>query len=336
MGVTDVNDRSVSLLDNYDIEVLRTWKGRGAVLCETRQGILILKEYAGHAEKSVFQDALLQLIQNNGFRNVETIIKNKENQLLTQDQDGTCYILKTYFEGRECNVRDREECATAMRILSRLHKASGADERLPGERFSFTAGREFEKHNKELRRVRKFLKEKGQKTDFELYLMKAYDYFFNLALQITEEYRFYGEDGESLKKENGQIICHGDYQHHNLIFTAEGLNIINFEKCVQDSPVRDIYLFMRKLLEKSGWSQTMGFELLKSYEEEKELKKEEYRQLYYRLAYPEIFWKIVNFYYNSGKAFIPGKNMEKLEKVMEQEKGKQDFLNRFKERYMLY
>ena len=29
-----MNDRNIGLLDNYDIEVLRTWKGRGALCCE--------------------------------------------------------------------------------------------------------------------------------------------------------------------------------------------------------------------------------------------------------------------------------------------------------------
>ena len=43
-----MSDRSANVLENYEIEVLRTWKGRGAVLCETGQGILILKEYAGY------------------------------------------------------------------------------------------------------------------------------------------------------------------------------------------------------------------------------------------------------------------------------------------------
>ncbi len=35
----------------------------------------------------------------------------------------------------------------------------------------------------------------------------------------------------------------------------------------------------------------------------------------------------MNFYYNSGKAWIPGKNQEKLERVIQQEKDKQHFLN---------
>ena len=49
-------------------------------------------------------------------------------------------------------------------------------------------------------------------------------------------------------------------------------------------------------------------------------------QLRYRLAYPEKFRKIVNYYYNSGKAWIPGKNMEKLALLQEQEQQKQEFL----------
>lgn len=327
-----MNDRYVSLLENYEIEVLRTWKGRGAILCETNQGTLILKEYAGHREKCVFQDAVLRMIRESGFLNIEMIIKNKDGELLTADQDGNCYVLKTYFEGRECNVRDLNECMYVMEMLAKLHKAATGGQAVQENGGSYTVSQEFEKHNKELRRVRKFLKEKGQKTDFEIYLMQCYDYFFNLALQTAEEFRFY----ERMAADKRQpVICHGDFQHHNLIFTENELNIINFEKCVQDSPVRDIYLFMRKLLEKSNWQKDIGFELLSAYEKEKELKKEDYTELYYRLAYPEKFWKIVNFYYNSGKAWIPGKNMEKLEKINIQEKEKIQFLENFKRKYAI-
>lgn len=336
LGVVIVNDRCVSLLDNYDIEVLRTWKGRGAILCETKQGVLILKEYSGNKEKVVFQDALLSRLKRNGFSDIEMILKNKEGELLTFDADGVSYVLKTYFEGRECNVRDMEECALAMKTLARLHKASAPEEETTPP-FSFnTAEREFEKHNKELRRVRKFLKEKSQKTDFEICLMKTYDYFLNIALQVTEEYRFYGsKKGKGEKPLRPAVVCHGDFQHHNLIVSGSSLNIINFEKCIQDGPVRDIYLFMRKLLEKSGWSKQTGMDLLTAYEQENNLEKEDYIQLYYRLAYPEKFWKIVNFYYNTGKAWIPGKNMEKLENVIGQEKEKTAFLHLFQERYGL-
>lgn len=325
-----MNDRLVSLLENYEIEVLRTWKGRGAVLCETNQGTLILKEYSGHAEKIIFQDEVLSHIRENSSLKTESIIRNKEGELLTTDQDGTQYVLKTYFEGRECNVRDLNECAMAMEMLAGIHKAAVLENRPAGAVISYTIAQEFEKHNKELRRVRKFLKEKGQKNDFEVYLMQCYDYFFQNALR-TQEAFVRSENGEEAG--NRSPVCHGDYQHHNIIFAGKDICVINFEKCAIGSPVRDIYLFMRKLLEKSNWQKEVGFHLLAAYEKENKLSAYDYTSLYYRLAYPEKFWKIVNFYYNSGKAWIPSKNLEKLMKVNEQEKEKTEFLQTFCEKY---
>lgn len=325
-----MNDRLVSLLENYEMEVLRTWKGRGAILCETGQGIAILKEYAGHEDKCAYQEEVLRMIQSQGFFHVETIIRNKEGGLLTADLDGTRYILKTYFEGRECNVRDSGECALAMASLAKLHKATKNGEARPFPGKPFCAGDEFEKHNRELRKVKKFLREKSQKTDFELYLIQCYEYYLQLAIRVAMQYHEYG--GEQ-KEESPHVICHGDYQHHNLLMTGNTLNMINFEKCGPSGPVRDIYLFMRKLLEKSDWSAAVGFGLLNAYEKENRLEKEDYAQLYYRLAYPEKFWKIANFYYNSGKAFIPGKNLEKLMKVDRQEKEKNEFLTTYRKKY---
>lgn len=324
-----MNDRSVSLLDNYEIEVLRTWKGRSAVLCETEKGILIFKEYAGYREKVIFQDALLHMIEERGFFGAESILKNKEQELLTQDYDGTLYILKTYVEGRECNVRDMEECRQAAAALAAFHKVSCPEDPLLCGAASHSAFHEFEKHNRELRRVKKYLRERGQKTDFEICLMHSYDYFLNLALQVTEELK------ASQRTSDRKLICHGDYQYHNILVAEKQMHLINFEKCLYDNPVRDLYLFMRKLLEKSGWAEGVGFELLKAYESVGSLEKEDYLQLYYRLSYPEKFWKIVNFYYNSGKAWIPGRNMEKLNRVIGQEKDKQAFLGKFKDKYGL-
>ena len=52
----------------------------------------------------------------------------------------------------------------------------------------------------------------------------------------------------------------------------------------------------------------------------------ERQDLFYRLSYPEKLWKIVNFYYNSGKAWIPEKNQEKLDRLLEQEAARKKFL----------
>lgn len=334
-----MNDRAVSVLENYEIEVSRTWKGRGAILCESNQGLLILKEYLGPKDKIIFQDALLRGIRERGFQAVESVLKTKEGELIVYDQDRIPYVLKTYFEGRECNVRDMRECVQAVRTLAELHKASQVEmQDMPGVEYvaEFRIEKEYEKHNKELRKVRKFLKEKSQKTNFEIFLLKHYNYFYEMALQVAEEVQCYLKETEESRNDTTCIICHGDYQYHNILVdnsnTAD-MSVINFEKCIRDNPVRDLYLFMRKLLEKNGWPKELGEQLIIAYNEERAMTPEDYRQLYYRLVYPEKFWKIVNFYYNSGKVWIPGRNMEKMEKLLAQEQDKIKFLENYKSTY---
>lgn len=325
-----MNDRAVELLEQYDIEVLKTRKGRGAIVCDTDRGCLILKEYNGSSDKIAVQDRLLQKIAEAGLIRAESIIPTKEGALSVQDTDGTEYMLKTWSEGRECNIYDRGECCSAVELLARLHKCMRLPADTPGLPAVFSPEKEYEKHNRELRRVKKYLKQKGQKTWFEISLLNSFDYFLEQALAVTEEWREYSDslrEKESGAKADTVDFCHGDYQYHNILKENGGWFLVNFEKCLPDDPVRDLYLLLRKLLEKGNWSVALGLELLEAYEKESPLSARSTIDLYYRLAYPEKFWKIANFYYNSGKAWIPGRNQEKLEKLITQEKEKQRFLD---------
>lgn len=72
---------------------------------------------------------------------------------------------------------------------------------------------------------------------------------------------------------------------------------------------------------------SLGLNILTAYETQRTLSEADRIQLYYRFAYPKKFWKIVNFYYNNGKAWIPGRNREKLENLLRQETEKKAFLD---------
>jgi len=189
----------------------------------------------------------------------------------------------------------------------------------------FCPEKEYEKHNREMKKVRRFLQKKSQKTVFESHLLNSCDYFLEQAEEMTEQWKEYSH--LSAGQPECKCICHGDYQYHNIIHNDKGWYIINFEKCIRDNPIRDLGLLLRKLLEKSNWSVPFGQELLTAYGEVRSISAYSMIDLYYRLAYPEKFWKIANFYYNTGKAWIPERNMEKLVKLLEQEPYKQGFLD---------
>ena len=249
------------------------------------------------------------------------------------DRDGVRYILKTWWEGRECNIRDREECMEAMRLLARLHGDLEFTPVFPETEETsapvierYLPSRDYEKHNRELKRARRFLKQRSQKTWFEIRLSAVIDPFLEEARQLCEEWK----EIELAASDSGDkaplCFCHGDYQYHNILRQDRGFFLVNFEKCQADGPVRDLYLLLRKLLEKSEWDAEWGRVLLAAYESVRPLKPYERQDLFYRLSYPEKLWKIVNFYYNSGKAWIPEKNQEKLDRLLEQEAARKKFL----------
>ena len=86
------------------------------------------------------------------------------------------------------------------------------------------------------------------KTDFELFLLRNYDFFLEKALQVKEELLEYDIEKEFKHTLEQGYVCHGDYQYHNLLKNDKKMAVINFEKCVRDNPVRDLYLFLRNFL----------------------------------------------------------------------------------------
>jgi CotS family spore coat protein len=322
-----VNDRAVGLLEQYDVEVFRTRKGRGAIVCDTSLGCLVLKEYMGNQEKVILQDKLLKQINESGKVSVEEIIPAKDGKLLVKDNEGVSYLLKTYYEGQECNIHDKEECIRAVKILALLHSCMELSVEECQNIPAFAQEREYEKHNRELKKVKRYLWKKRQKTWFEFDLLHHIDYFLEQAAVVTQEWERYSSAGEAAGI-SPKIFCHGDYQYHNIIQKDHIWHILNFERCMLDDPIRDLYLFLRKLLEKSDWSVTLGSDLIEAYQSITPISFYSRIDLYYRLAYPEKFWKIVNFYFNTGRSWIPERNQEKLDKLLSQEKQKQNFLNR--------
>lgn len=333
-----MNERALSLLEQYDIEVLRTRKGRGTFVCETKNQNMCFQEYGGNPEKLKLQQKVLDRIKDLGLIKSEELIPNKEGQLYVRDGDGICYILKTYFEGAECNIYENRECIEAAQLLARLHHCMDGvildyDEEMAVSEGNYptlqrySVLQEFEKHNRELMRVRSYLKKKGQKQIFEARLLSVMDYFIQQAVEVTLDWQAVLESSRTdTEKEPRECICHGDYQYHNILRTSEGWRIVNLEKIQLDNPIRDLYLFMRKVMEKNTWNIVQGREILGAYNAVRALDEYSMQDLYHRFAYPEKFWKITNFYYNSSKAWIPEKNLEKLEKVLYQEKMKQKFL----------
>lgn len=319
-------DQALSVLDQYELEVKGIRKGRGNWIIDCREGDFVLKEYRGGEERAQLQNKITGHIHKETGVLVQEIIANKEGTLLTKDSEENTYTIQTYMEGRECNLKEEKECEATVRTMARMHKGMVFGEtELENPITSYSLKKEFSKRNAELRRLRRYLKEKRQKNDFERFLSNSLPVFFEKALEVERDWEFY--ENRFMSQSGERFFCHGDFQHHNVWIDYDQIMILQFEKFVSDMPCRDLYLFLRKLLEKYDWDEALGKHILEVYKKERPISCMEQISLIYRFAYPEKFWKIANYYFNSKKSFVPEKSMEKLEKLLEQEDVKTRFIN---------
>ena len=321
-----MEDRAVAIMANYEMTVLSSSKGRGVLLCETDSGTVVLQEYRGPVGKAAIIDELMHRVLNCTEILVDEFIRNKEGELLSVDRDRKIYIVKKYLKGRECASKDEKDLCAAMRCLARIHLCTEQTDIRSPQMYPFSPEDEMLRHNREMNRVRNFIRGRQPKTDFELVLLKYYQKFAEQA--STTVAKMQQEDFSSFYAEIAQKgqFTHGDYQYHNVQFVGDEPAVLNFEHCQWDSCVRDVALMLRKTMEKSDWNEELGNKMLTEYEAVRALRAQERRQLYYRLAYPEKFWKILNSYFNSNKAFISMQYMGKLETLLNQEDAKVAFL----------
>ncbi len=104
---------------------------------------------------------------------------------------------------------------------------------------------------------------------------------------------------------------------------------VNFDKMHVNIQMNDLYLFIRKIMEKNHWDLALGKGLIEAYHRERPMSANEKAYLYNLLSYPEKFWKIANHYSNTRKSWLSQKNQEKLEIFIEGRMQRQSFLEAF-------
>lgn len=324
-----MRENELAILEQYNIDVKNTRKVRDAVLCETQQGLFLVKEMRISEKRLSVIEYLSEHLRRQGIENIDWILKNKDNGLFSVSEEGTRYFLKKWFPGRECDIHKEKDVLDAVVNLTKIHHAFKKFE--PGdEEVPVCAGRdlreEYFRHNREMKKVRSFVRDRVKKGEFELTFLKYFDQMYDCAelalkkLCASDYGKLYDE---SLRE---HTIVHGDYNYHNVLVTYGGIATTNFEHAEENIQIIDFYYFLRKVMEKNQWDVMLGDRMIESYQRYRPLKRGELECIAIWLAYPEKFWKAANSYYRSRKTWIPAKNLEKLELVITQGEKKRQFL----------
>ena len=323
-----MRESSLDILEQYDLEISGIKKTRGAILCDTDQGVFLLKEVRFSECRMQTVNKMQEHLVSQGYDTIDNIYKNKEGELVTKAEDGSSYILKKWFSGKECDVKKEKEVLQAVRELARLHLFM----RMPHEKELWDKfhGNDLQdiyvRHNKEFRKIRTFIRKKPVKGMFEDEVLKNFETIYAAAEETTDYLEnFVYQELYQKSIEQGRIV-HGEYNYHNVIFLQRGVAVTNFEHCCLNIQAEDLYYFMRKVMEKYRWNIRLGKEMIAAYRQICPLEKEDLDYIAIRFLYPEKIWKIVNMYYHSNKAWIPSKNIEKLKISVDQMAEKRRFV----------
>lgn len=357
-------DRNSEVLNQYDFKIYNISRARGGFLIDTDSGYKLVKKTDNNIGKILFEHSIKEHLYSLGNEMVDIIICNKDGNIITYDKDETPYIIKKWFQAEPCEFTDLYHIKLAAMNLGLLHSNLSNIKIKDVDRFDSTLYNtqyligeniinQFEKRNKELRRVRTYIKNKKQKNMFEITYYKNFEIFYKKAIEAQRRlcessyYELYKKSIENLE------ICHGNYAYHNVLLDKSAINAnninqyeniylkaadlnesmplymatTNFDKAYYGVQIADLYYFLRKVMEKNNWDLIYASELINSYDNQKKISKDEFELLYIMLLYPEKFWKVTNNYYNNKKSWVSNINIQKLNMICEQEEKKEQFLN---------
>lgn len=321
-----------NILEQYKIDADSTRKVRGAVLCDTNQGLFLLKEVSVPGSRISALCELYAHLSEHGYRGLDALVPNEAGEYVTVSEDGKRYMLRRWFCARECDIKRPGELLEATGNLAKLHEFMKKEiSAIPATE---SLGEEYDRHSRELRKVRRFIRGLTSKGEFEMAFLKCFEPMYQWAEAAKELLKNSDYEGLYLESMEKYCLVHGEYNYHNILVgyedsrnAAPGITAtVNFDKFKYNIQVEDLYYFLRKVMEKHGWKERLGDSMINAYSAIRPLTKEETEYLKIRLVYPEKFWKIANSYYHSNKAWISVKNVEKLSTAIRQTKEKERFI----------
>ena len=156
-----MNEKGLKILEQYDLTVYNSRRGRNSWICETDRGWKLVTEFSGAPKKLEFQNQVLAHLKEEGYPFVDLVMETREGELFAQDREETRYIVKDWFEGKECDTKNEEDILKTVRNLARLHKILCYIPQKESLRYTqMPLEEEIRKHSRQLRKVYGFARKK--------------------------------------------------------------------------------------------------------------------------------------------------------------------------------
>ena len=113
-----MNERALKVLEQDELEVGQLRRGRGSYMFDTPQGLRMLCDCTCSEHKAEFQNRVMERMREGGYQRVDRIVQNREGKLVSEDRDGSRYLVREWYVGRECDTASESEILAAVENLA--------------------------------------------------------------------------------------------------------------------------------------------------------------------------------------------------------------------------
>ena len=309
-----MEDKQKKVFEQYEFDVKSRYRTRGAWVLDTNLGVKLLREYEQISRHFYLENRIKDHLKKRGMNHLDFVVPNREGEPITEIENSGKYVITDWFYGEECDLKNQAGLFLASKNLASIHRCledfAGTEEETKDE----DSSERFIRHNREMKRIYTYMRNKKRKNEFEIFAMDCFHYFYEQGCE-AEELLYHSPYN---RRAGIGDVCHGEYNHHNVIFSGDIVATCNFEKAFFAPVLMDLCYFLRKSMEKNNWDVSKGRSILEGYQSERKLSEEDIEFVYIQLLFPEKFWKLMNQYFNRKKSWMSQRNMEKLIGVKEQ------------------
>lgn len=116
------DDKIKVVLDQYDINILQSYKFGGALFMETDKGLLTLKQRKVSENRIIFENDIKSLIKDGSGIFTDEFLRNRDGFFVTEGVYGETYTLRTWFHGEECDLQNPARAGAGAEALGILHR----------------------------------------------------------------------------------------------------------------------------------------------------------------------------------------------------------------------
>ena len=299
-------DLCEGLFDKLNLTVQDMIPLRKVFLLVTDKGKKILKRCDMTFEDVQFIDEALNYIYVSD-KDVIRYCRNKDNEVITT-YNGKNYIVLDMIEGREATFTNPVEISWCTKAMEKLHASSKGIEKYLSDldikcKYGSNIIDEYINDLKNMGQIKLLVKKYKYKNEFDnLFLnnIEAMEKQMNKAIGLLRNTKY-----EKMKKDNRYFyLCHNDLAHHKFIIDNYSVNIIDFDYCNIDLRIKDIYIFINKVIKNLVYEKEAIDNILTAYDKpDDKIDNQEREILKALLCYPYDFVEIIKLYYYKQKSW---------------------------------